>query len=326
MNLLLKSMKGIPCLVFALFLMISCSKDEATTITPTPPTTTVEATGKANIEITDAPSDDPKIKGVFVTIAEVKVDGKTFEGFKGKTTIELSAYHSGKTEVLGLSEIETGSYSNISLVLDYDKDANGNSPGCYALTKDNEKEDLGTGNESTTEIKVTNNFVIEENETTNLVIDFDLRKAVKSENDSEYSFVAKSELEASLRLVDKSETGDIKGNCDHDYNESAKIVVYAYTKGAYSTAETNGETKFKKAKTSATVTADNKFTLAFLEEGEYELVFADYKDKNNDGKLELSSQLTIDALFNLESNIIKVNSQADTTVDIDFTGSLNIGG
>lgn len=324
MNLLLKSLKGITFLMLFFVLIVSCSEDEATTVTPTTPT--IEAKGKVSIEITDAPSDDPNINGVFVTVAEVKIDGQTFEGFSGKTTIELSAYHSGKTEALGLSELKTGSYSNITLVLDYETDANGNSPGCYALTKENQKESLATGNEQTAELKVAKNFIIEEDETTDLVIDFDLRKAVKSENGSNYSFAAKSDLEASLRVVEKSETGNVKGKGDSDYNDSKKIVVFAYTKGSYNESEMEGASKFNKAVTSAAITSDNQFTLAFLEEGEYELVFASYEDEDNDGKLELSSQLEISSLLNLESNIISVSSQTDVSVDIEFTGILGIGG
>ncbi len=324
MNLLLKSFKGITFLCLFAALMVSCGEDEATTITPTTPT--IEATGKVNIEITDAPSDDPNIKGIFVTVAEVKIDGKTFEGFKGKTTIELSAYHSGKTEALGLADLETGSYNNITLVLDYEKDASGNSPGCYALTQDDQKESLATDNETTAELKVAKNFTIEENETTNLVIDFDLRKAIESEGESNYNFVANADLAASLRVVEKSETGNVKGKGDADYNNSEKIVVYAYAKGSYQESEMNSESKFKNAITSAEITSNNEFTLAFLEEGEYELVFSSYEDNDNDGKLELASQLKISSLLNIESNIISVSSQTDVTVDIEFTGVLGIGG
>ncbi len=140
MNLVLKSLKGICFFLLLSLFFTNCSKDEATSPNPTTPPTTVETKGRVNLEITDAPSDDPNIKGVFVTVAEVKIDGKTFDGFKGKTTIELSAYHSGRTEALGLGELETGSYKELTIVLDYETDAQGNSPGCYALTKNDEKE------------------------------------------------------------------------------------------------------------------------------------------------------------------------------------------
>lgn len=323
MNLLMKSLKGVAFLLLFSFLGTSCSKEE-TTLTPTNPT--IEAKGKANIEITDAPSDDPNLKGVFVTVTEVKIDGKTFEGFSGKTTIELSAYHSGETKALGLSELETGSYSNVTLVLDYEKDADGNSPGCYALTKDDQKKNLATANETTAELKVTKNFIIEENETTDLVIDFDLRKAVQSTDNSDYTFVAKSDLAASLRLVEKSETGNVKGKAENDYDNSDKIIVFAYAKGTYNDSEMNSEIEFKNAVTSSEVSTNNSFTLAFLEEGEYELVFAGYKDTDNDGQLELSSQLKINTLLDLESNVVKVNAQTDISLDIEFTGALGIGG
>lgn len=58
---------------------------------------------------------------------------------------------------------------------------------------------------------------------------------------------------------------------------------------------------------------------------DYELIFASYEDRDNDGKLELASQLKISTLLNLESNIISVNSQTDVSVDIEFTRVLRIG-
>ena len=324
MKLLMNPLKGCYLLLLFTFFITSCGEDPAVTITPTTPS--AETTGKVNIEITDAPSDDPNIKGIFVAIAEVKVDGKTFDGFKGKTTIELSAYHSGKTEVLGLSELKTDTYNNITLVLDYETDANGNSPGCYALTKDDQKENLATSNTNKAELTISNQFEAQENETIDLIIDFDLRKAVESEDGDNYRFVAESDLKASLRLVKKSETGNIKGSCDKDYDNSDKIVVYAYAKGNYSQSETQGTTKFKKAVTSTEVADDNGFTLSFLEGGDYELIFASYKDDNADGRLELKSQLTTNLLLNLESNVVSVSAQTDISIDIEFTGILNIGG
>jgi hypothetical protein len=34
------------------------------------------------IELTDAPIDDTRVEGVFVTIADVKVDGQSLEGIQ----------------------------------------------------------------------------------------------------------------------------------------------------------------------------------------------------------------------------------------------------
>ena len=53
--------------------------------------------GTLKVSITDAPIDAPDVKGAFVTVTEIKVDGKTFEGFKGPKTINLLELQNGNS-------------------------------------------------------------------------------------------------------------------------------------------------------------------------------------------------------------------------------------
>src|SRR5258708_29601433 len=78
--------------------------------------------GEAEFQITDAPSDDASIQGVFVTVADVKVDGQSLSGFT-KQTIDLKAYQQGSTKLLGTAQFNAKAYSNVTLVLDTDLDA-----------------------------------------------------------------------------------------------------------------------------------------------------------------------------------------------------------
>src|SRR6267142_4932408 len=89
--------------------------------------------GEAEFQITDAPSDDASIKGVVVTVADIMVDGKSISGF-AKQSIDLKAYQEGNTKLLGTAQLDAKAYNSITLVLDADADASGNSPGCYVLT------------------------------------------------------------------------------------------------------------------------------------------------------------------------------------------------
>lgn len=59
----------------------------------------IKEDGQLNVKITDAPSDDAKIQGTFVTVSEVKIDGKAVEGFTAQT-IEISAYQQGATKLI----------------------------------------------------------------------------------------------------------------------------------------------------------------------------------------------------------------------------------
>ena len=106
--------------------------------------------GNVSYEITDSPCDDPNVQGVFVTVVAIKVDGKAISNFS-KTTIDLAAYQRGSTKVIGNTDLQSGTYSNITLVLDNTADQNGTAPGCYILTKSNEKKIIASA-AATTEI------------------------------------------------------------------------------------------------------------------------------------------------------------------------------
>src|ERR1041385_4675387 len=112
-------------------MLAACSKDEPAGV------------GQAEIQVTDAPSDDESVQGVFVTITEVRVDGKAISGFE-KQTIDLKAYQEGNVKSLGTASLSSGVHSQLTFVLDVDHDVNGNAPGCYVQTIDNAKYKLGT--------------------------------------------------------------------------------------------------------------------------------------------------------------------------------------
>lgn len=278
--------KWIKALAFgcAVVLLISCDD-------------TNEPGGKGNVqfEITDAPSDDANVKNVFVTVTDIKVDGKSIGGVT-KTTIDLKAYTEGTTKVLALaSQFDARMYGNVSLVLDLNTDANGASPGCFIQTVDGTRYKLKNTADGIAEMVVSQEFEVVSNATTKVVLDFDVRKAIAYDMNDEvrYKFVSDNELNRSLRMVMKEKSGAIKGT----YNESSpmaveKMVVYAYKKGTFSAStetQPQGETQmyFMNAAGSAEVKPGlngRGFTIAYLEEGDYELYFASY-EKAPSGRL-----------------------------------------
>jgi hypothetical protein len=90
------------------------------------------ASGELSMEITDAPIDDRQVEATFVTITDLRLDGSSVEGFQ-QTTVDVYALQNGRTELLANTEVEADSYQTIELDLDYDTDAEGNSPGCYVV-------------------------------------------------------------------------------------------------------------------------------------------------------------------------------------------------
>lgn len=302
------------------FLFTQCATDDGDA---------VKVSGKANMKLTDAPIDDDNVSAAFVTIADVKVDGESFDGFQGAITVDVLALQNGKTEVLGLGNLEAGTYSNISLVLQYDVDANGDSPGCYIVNESNEKVDIASSSDAQSEVVITNgSFVIEENATTDIVLDFDLRKAIKySDNSqSDYALVSNTELQSSFRFVNESETGTVQGNCNDMATNTDKIVVYAYTKGSYNQdAEIQGEShaQFSNSVTSTAVDANGDFQLSFLESEEYELVFAAYTESTT-GQYELEGFLQVNTLLGLDLGLLGVEANASASVDVLVTGIIRI--
>ena len=286
--------------------------------------------GQVSVKMTDAPSDDANIQGTFVTVSNVKIDGQSVDGFETQT-IDISAYQNGETKLLCSDEIEAKSYNSITLELNYETDASGDSPGCYVLTEDNEKHNLTASSEAKTEITFNKNFNIESGQNTELVIDFDLRKAIKRDEEStetDYSFVTEAELESAMRLVLEDETGTIEGDVNNDTYADYEFVVYAYEKGEYNLlTETQGQGSgnlmFANAVTSAKVNEDGTYHLNFLKEGDYEIHVASYSRTTMDSELnfvEMASAVSNSTSWLL--NQITVTSNTKVNVSIEITLSV----
>jgi hypothetical protein len=310
-------------LLLLLFTFSACEKDD--------PGPSDGAMGQLSIEITDAPIDDASVEGVFVTVTDLKIDGQSIEGFQAQT-IDIKAYQQGNVALLVDTEVAAKAYSSLTLVIDHETDAGGNAPGCYVLTTDGTKETLMAGTQTVTELTLNRaDFTVEEDQMTELVVDFDLRKAIKYENSTSYDFVTGSELVAALRVVAKAEAGTIEGMVDNWTNHADKVVVYAYKKGTFDVntetqASGDGQLTFTNAVTSAQAKADGSFELHFLESGDYELYFAGYDDDDQDGKFELKGSLSLEILSNigLDLGSIGVSANTSTTVELSVIGILPI--
>ena len=290
--------------------MAACSKNNSTSPTA----------GSVNFEMTDAPIDDANIQGCFVTVTAIKVNGKTIDNFSGKATFDISAYQKGQTKSLGNTNLDAGTYSNITLVLDNAYDQNGTAPGCYMMTKSGDKKAIASA-ASTTEVMLTGQVKSIANQSSTTLMDFDLRKTISYDGASGYKFVSNGELTSGIRVMQKSETGVIKGTMTQStITSSDKIVVYAYKKGTYNkSTETKGQgnsnVEFKNTVTSSVV-SNGSYELDFLESGDYELHIISYKDKNNDGKQEIQGEFQASILGSLYLSALSVTANATVTANI----------
>lgn len=305
--------------IASLFLTVSCSDDDSAG------TPGGEESYNTTFKITDAPIDNAQVEAVFVTVADVKVDGTSLEGFS-KSTIDLTALANGKTETLGNTDLKAGSYSNIELVLDYEQDATGNAPGCYVELADGTKDKLeATANT----ISVSDSYEVFATSTNQIVLDFDLRKTIREEQgtlSSDFEFVSMSELSSGIRTVNQEFTGTIEGTVNDSQQTSDKIVVYAYKKGTFDAqAETQGSgesnVQFANAITSSSVEGlSGSYELNFLQEGEYELVFVSYSQ--NDNRFDFNALLQAESATGLNLGAISVTGALQVSANVTITGTM----
>jgi hypothetical protein len=292
-----------------------------------------EPMGKGEVEfhITDAPIDDANVKSVVVTVSDLKIDGQSVSGFT-KTTLDLKAFQDGNTKILGGQTMDAKAYSSMVLVLDLDTDAQGNAPGCYVLGADGAKYKLKNTTSGKLEVVANQSWNAVKNTKTVVVADFDLRKSIRYSDDPaiRYSFVSDASLNSAVRIVAKEKSGTIKGTYENSSDANPeKIIVYAYKKGTFNAAtETQAQgtdgIQFKNAVGSALIKeslSGQVYTLAYLPEGEYELVFAGYSKNSDSGRVAFEALLKSETNVNGSvSSIIKVQANATISISTSIKG------
>lgn len=297
----------------------SCSDDDSTDPSPD------AVTYNTKVYITDGPIDNADIQGVFVTLADIKLDGKSVNGFT-KTTVNLYALQNGDTQILGDIDLAANNYSQLTLVLDDQSDASGNSPANYVLTTDNTKIELTAENNT---VSVTTDYEITASDSNEIVIDFDLRKSIVADSgNSGYQFAGQAQLQNSIRVVNTLETGAIIGTATNNTgNEENKTVAYAYKKGTFNASEKEENAsgiRFANAVTSsAVVGSNNSFGLYFLNEGDYEVHFASYEDPENDGVYEFAGMIEAEGQIGID--LMEISVMANTEITIQLLLQLLLG-
>lgn len=247
--------------------------------------------GSIDLSLTDAPVDGDGITGVYITVEEIQhptTDGawQTMTGFDGPQTYNLLELTGGNSALLGTLDLPADEYEQIRFILtapDEDEPFSGGNPGSWVNMDDNEEynedvdEALFAPSAAQSGYKATADqpFVVPENGTISLTADFDVRKALVDTNNSVYI------LKPVLRIVADNQAGEIAGTITNN-SGSDSLVVYAYENNAFSSDEPNsGDNGFSNAVTSFTVKDDGTYTLAYLAEGTYDLVVAQY-DSNGE--------------------------------------------
>ncbi len=284
--------------------LFSCSDDEST------------AKGSAKISATDAKVDAENVTGVFLSVKEIQAAGnansKAVISFEDPLVFNLMAYQNGQTFAMGEGDLDVGSYNELRFILSAESDS-------YVELADGTKESLTIPSGTTSGYKINGAFDIAANSTTDIVADIDLRKALTVTGNGEYK------LRPTGRVIEAEATGLIKGKVDGTLSSDEQLIVFAYKSGTYSDSETEAPsgdaTRFEGSVNSAFVAQDGSYTLAFMEEGEYEIVVAKYSNQDADEDLEFESKL--DAELMIDGSLFNaVDVSSNTTVSVDIVLSI----
>ena len=251
----------------------SCQKKEAEF--------NIGTTGTIEIEVTDAPIDNPEVRNAFITLSGITFLDTNL--LQEKTSIDLMAYQKGNTKTIGTFQIPAATYDHLSLQLDLQEDAFGSIPGCFVATEQGKKHNLYPSNNLFKTLTLPlENLEIAPNDNMTLLLDFDLRKLIRYgelASEIKYQFVDDRSMEDAIRVLDKKNTGSIKGTFNDNTGEDFMVMVYAYQSGTFNRsreirASETDLPNFFSAENSSKLENDGTLFLPFLNKGSYELIFA----------------------------------------------------
>ncbi len=243
------------------------------------------ATGTVRISITDAPVDDVSVVNVqFSGVTLKPQSGERIEiNFDMPKDIDLLTLTGGvTTELLPDTTVPAGRYNWVQLAVNAEFD---NVFDSYAMTPTGQVE---LRVPSKTGLKLVSGFTVTENQATDLIIDWDLRKAL-----SDPKGLPGMHLQSALRVTDMSSFGTLRGTvaealvaadeCTNDLAAQTGNAVYVYQGMTDSPGDIGDATNDPFV--TATVTQDGagvyRYEVNFLPVGEYTAAFT--CQANNDG-------------------------------------------
>ncbi len=265
-NQLVKSLMILPLVVISLW---SCSSGSGGSSA---------SKGTLNVGLTDASTD--QYQAVYVTVNKIQVnrvaDGEETEGNwvtvgTPNTTYNLLDLVNGVRESLGLAELEAGHYTQIRLIVGDTPDSSINilseaHPFAnYVIDLDGTAHELKVPSGMQTGIKIVQGFDINENETTELVLDFNAgASVVVAGNSGQYL------LKPTIQVLATTEAAIINGvvTKSSDGSTLAGATVSVQT---FDSTATDAEDRVT-VETSTLSDNDGNFSL-FLSPGTYNLVF-----------------------------------------------------
>ncbi len=235
-----------------------------------------DATGIINIAITDAAVDNVDVVNVRftgVTLKPQSGDEMVFE-FDTPKDIDLLALQGGNTaELLSNEQVPVGPYNwlRLAVLAEFDNDFDS-----YAMMDDGTQLEIRVPSGSQSGLKLVSGFTVTQDNSTNIVIDWDLRKAL-----SDPPGQPGLHLRPALRVTDMASFGTLNGTvdlalledatCTNDLVEDTGNAVYLYAGEVMDPPDISGADTDPVATATVSKGLDEiyRYEVSYLSVGEY---------------------------------------------------------
>lgn len=229
-----------------------------------------DGNGQLSVSLTDAATDE--YKAVYVTIAEVQVhksgadedddsDGSWITVATPNKTYDLLEVTGGVREGLGIATLATGHYTQMRLIVGttpsegIDLHSKSFRFANYAIGLDDAVHELKIPSGEQTGVKIVGGFDVNENETTEIVLDFDASTSIVVQGNGQHL------LKPTIKILETHDDTIVSGTVtDGDDNPIAGATVSAQLRDGMGTVQTE------------TTADENGHYKLFVRPGTYNLV------------------------------------------------------
>jgi hypothetical protein len=283
--------------------------------------------GTLSTSLTDSTTDE--YQAVYVTITRVEVhhdgDGTWETVATPDKTYNLLELVNGIRTTLGVSSLATGHYTQMRLIIGKIPETGMNMLGMqhphanYAIDQAGVAHEMKVPSGTNSGLKIVNGFDIHENQTTELLLDFDaMRSVVKAGSSGQYL------LKPTIKVLHSANYASAFGTV----TDTGNAVQMGALVTAQVTAPAVLDAKDQVVIEAGTLTADNGEYAVFLESGDYNLVVfqTGYSPACTAVTLPAGSAIMVDFTLappatppgNISGTVTMANTAGDPYVTIDF--------
>jgi len=230
----------------------------------------VDGQGTLSTSLTDSSSED--YKAVYVTIDRVDVNLEDNDSWETVATpggtYNLLELVNGVVENLGEVVLDSGHYTQMRLIIGETPDQSLNifdqqhDYANYIIDQDDVAHELTVPSGSQTGLKIVNGFDINDNQKTELILDFDaLRSVVKAGSSGKYL------LKPTIKVLTTNDYAIVGGTITSAGSDLEKVFVTAQT-----AAPLAADIKYQVILQSGTLSTETGEYALFLEPGDYNLL------------------------------------------------------